>query len=206
MLLVWCPNERKYWATTGYGMEGDLPDVTISRIQRALLLPDLKAGTGDLGVAKFMRGIMSELGYISPERREEIRKASAEAKTKAEAQLAELQLKKDAETKEIVEDILMFLIFILSACVLAYVIFKIVFMRKEKIRLAAERREKATCIHDLNSIIKTAKRQHEEKTQPPTYSTSTFDVGSSARDSSSSSSSFDFGGGDSGGGGAGGSY
>lgn len=144
-------------------------------------------------------------------------------KTKAEAQLAELQLKKDAETKEIVEDILMFLIFILSACVLAYVIFKIVFMRKEKIRLAAERREKAlSLLHELKkdkesldslcefverySIIKTAKRQHEEKTQPPTYSTSTFDVGSSARDSSSSSSSFDFGGGDSGGGGAGGSY
>ena len=44
VILLVAPNERKVWIATGYGAEGNLPDILAGRITRDTILPRFRDG------------------------------------------------------------------------------------------------------------------------------------------------------------------
>lgn len=57
LLILLVVDQRRIEMETGYGLEGPLPDVTLSRIQRYDIIPSLKAGHVVEGFAKGLRKI-----------------------------------------------------------------------------------------------------------------------------------------------------
>ena len=68
LLIMWCPSERAYFACTGYGLEGDLPDATLHEMEQKWV-PYLKAGRGAEGLSVFVDDIIAKLGTASAEQR-----------------------------------------------------------------------------------------------------------------------------------------
>lgn len=83
VLIMWCPSERAYWTTTGYGAEGYLPDARVAQLQRSVLLPALKGGTGPEGIVAFARAVRDELDPATREHRAAIDAARQAADEKA---------------------------------------------------------------------------------------------------------------------------
>lgn len=50
MLFVLASNDRKYWFTPGYGLEGSLTDAYLGRLGREVLLPYLKGNQNSRGI------------------------------------------------------------------------------------------------------------------------------------------------------------
>ncbi len=63
-LVVVAVNDRKAWITTGYGLEGALPDVTCSEIVRQLMVPYFKNGDYSQGIRA---GTIAVVGKIAKE-------------------------------------------------------------------------------------------------------------------------------------------
>ena len=78
VLVMWCPPERAYWTTTGYGMEGVLPDARVAQLQRNILLPKLKQDRGAEGLAELTRAIRQELDPVAVEQRAAVESARRE--------------------------------------------------------------------------------------------------------------------------------
>ncbi|MDA8155139.1 MAG: TPM domain-containing protein [Actinomycetota bacterium] len=57
-LFVVAPNERKYWFSTGYGLEGTLPDSYLGTLGRQVLVPAFKAG-------QYSQGIEQAVGVVA---------------------------------------------------------------------------------------------------------------------------------------------
>lgn len=83
VLVMWCPSERAYWTTTGYGAEEYLPDARIAQLQRSVLLPELKSGNGPTGLAAFVRALKSELDPVVREHRAAVEAVQREARARA---------------------------------------------------------------------------------------------------------------------------
>jgi len=59
VLLLMAVNDRKAWITTGYGMEGAIPDVIANKIVRDVMIPYFKRGQYSEGVTKGAIAVIS---------------------------------------------------------------------------------------------------------------------------------------------------
>lgn len=59
VLLLMAVNDRQAWITTGYGMEGAIPDVIANKIVRGLMIPYFKRGQYSEGIMKGAIAIIS---------------------------------------------------------------------------------------------------------------------------------------------------
>ncbi|MCK5654864.1 MAG: TPM domain-containing protein [Candidatus Aureabacteria bacterium] len=59
VLLLMAVDDRKAWITTGYGMEGAIPDVIANKIVRDVMIPYFKRGQYSAGVTKGAIAIVS---------------------------------------------------------------------------------------------------------------------------------------------------
>lgn len=59
VLLLMAVNDRKAWITTGYGMEGAIPDVIANNIVRVMMIPYFKRGQYSEGIKKGAVAIIS---------------------------------------------------------------------------------------------------------------------------------------------------
>jgi len=64
VLIVVAVNDRKAWITTGYGLEGALPDVTCSRIVQDIMIPHFRNGQYSQGI---MAGTTAVVSLIAKE-------------------------------------------------------------------------------------------------------------------------------------------
>jgi uncharacterized protein len=64
ILLMLSKQERRVRIEVGQGYEGDLPDVTASRIVREVILPQFKEGDFDRGV---IDGVLAIVHYVNPQ-------------------------------------------------------------------------------------------------------------------------------------------
>lgn len=64
ILLMLSKQERRVRIEVGQGYEGDLPDVTASRIVREVIIPQFKEGDFDRGVTD---GILAIVHYVNPQ-------------------------------------------------------------------------------------------------------------------------------------------
>lgn len=63
VILIFAPNERRVRIEVGQGREGDLPDVTASRIIREIIIPRMRAGQADRAVTD---GVLAIVHYTDP--------------------------------------------------------------------------------------------------------------------------------------------
>lgn len=77
VLIMWCPSERSYFVTPGYGMEGVLTDADCRKLIDAYWLPSLKAGNGADGLLNFTKEIIKFIGPYAPEQKREYLAAQA---------------------------------------------------------------------------------------------------------------------------------
>lgn len=59
VLLLMAANDRQAWITTGYGMEGAIPDVIANKIVRGVMIPYFKRGQYSEGIRKGAVAIIS---------------------------------------------------------------------------------------------------------------------------------------------------
>ncbi|MDP8253337.1 MAG: TPM domain-containing protein [Candidatus Kaelpia aquatica] len=64
VLLLVAVNDRKAWITTGYGVEGAIPDLVANKIVRDLIIPYFKRGQYSEGI---MRGSVAIISLIAKE-------------------------------------------------------------------------------------------------------------------------------------------
>lgn len=60
-LLVVSLEDKKYWFSTGYGLEGILPDSLVGSIQRRLLVPNFKKGDYSTGIYATTLAFINEI-------------------------------------------------------------------------------------------------------------------------------------------------
>lgn len=94
LLFLWCPSERKYQVMTGYGLEGDLPDLACKRIVDEHWLPELRTGDVTRGASGLRDAVMATVAYLHPAqkelRAEQARIAERERKRRTESLLGGL--------------------------------------------------------------------------------------------------------------------
>ena len=61
MLIVYVADQRKIRFTTGYGLEGILPDAMCKRIQSRYMIPHFREGNTDLGMLEGTKAVVSVL-------------------------------------------------------------------------------------------------------------------------------------------------
>lgn len=61
MLIVYVADQRKIRFTTGYGLEGILPDAMCKRIQSRYMIPHFRKGNTDLGMLEGTKAVVSVL-------------------------------------------------------------------------------------------------------------------------------------------------
>ena len=61
MLIVYVADQRKIRFTTGYGLEGILPDAMCKRIQSRYMIPHFREGNTDLGMLEGTKAVVSML-------------------------------------------------------------------------------------------------------------------------------------------------
>lgn len=61
MLIVYVADQRKIRFTTGYGLEGILPDAMCKRIQSRYMIPHFREGDTDLGMLEGTKAVVSVL-------------------------------------------------------------------------------------------------------------------------------------------------
>lgn len=64
VLLLVAVNDRKAWITTGYGLEGAIPDVIANKIVQKTMLPDFRQGKFSTGITK---GAVSIISLVAKE-------------------------------------------------------------------------------------------------------------------------------------------
>ena len=64
VLLLVAVNDRKAWITTGYGLEGAIPDVIANKIVQNAMLPDFRQGKFSAGITK---GAVSIISLVAKE-------------------------------------------------------------------------------------------------------------------------------------------
>lgn len=72
MLIVYVADQRKIRFTTGYGLEGILPDAICKRIQSRYMIPHFREGNTDLGMLEGTKAVVSVLdGSMNADNTEE---------------------------------------------------------------------------------------------------------------------------------------
>lgn len=61
VLLLVAPNEGELWITTGYGLEGALPDGKVGRIRDDVAFPFMRQGELDLGIINTYKALFNEI-------------------------------------------------------------------------------------------------------------------------------------------------
>nr|WP_172373173.1 TPM domain-containing protein [Sporosarcina jiandibaonis] len=61
VLFLVAPNEGELWITTGYGLEGALPDGKIGRIRDQYAFPYMREGKFDLGIMNTYKALFNEI-------------------------------------------------------------------------------------------------------------------------------------------------
>lgn len=99
-LLTFSPKERKWFGSTGYGLEADLPDAIVKRIGEGTLPQNFRNKNYYQGAQDFVDEAQRRLGYTSPP--EEVaaaKKAIAEEKIRLEKERAALAAKRAEEER-----------------------------------------------------------------------------------------------------------
>ena len=65
LLLLIVMDQRRWEFETGYGLEGDLPDITLKRIGESQLVPGLKAGQIGKGIYDSINAVAEKLGVAN---------------------------------------------------------------------------------------------------------------------------------------------
>lgn len=148
VLILHAPQERKIRIETGYGVEGDLPDITCTEINRQVMVPFLKEGKFGEALIAGADAIIKELGQESVEARlarKETEKAAQEAR--------------DKEARALIGKIFLYGVGIIALVgFFAFIFHRLQKAKAERLRLARINEANKNDFREIQRIITTLER------------------------------------------------
>lgn len=200
LLIIVAIKDRHIEVATGYGLEGDLPDIKVVELQQEFAIPLFKQGKYYEGVEALLRAYINQL--------------SPSAKSLRQKEQEAQKLKDEENWRKLGN---FTLILFGSACI-GFLIYIPFYRKRKKLRLQQEekdrlfneklRHDNIIALATLGSAYKSSRTEYEPPTKSESKEDDTYTPPPSSYDSSSNnddspSISSDFGGGSFGGGGGG---